>query len=89
MGYTHQIQSCIDTLSTTQRFSIYDLKKIYKSRTTKDWFYYEDIITYNERQKTILNLQNNSKVIYIIQNEYNNYLITGQSIWNQYLTQIP
>lgn len=47
------------------------------------------MITYIERQKTILNLQNNSKVICIIQNEYNNDLITEQSIWNQYLTQIP
>ena len=65
--------------------------KFIKTEQLKINFYYEDIITYIKRQKTILNLQNNSKLIYnqIIQNEYNNYLIIGQSIWNQYLTQNP
>ena len=34
----------------------------------------------------MLDLQNNSKYIYkqILQNEYEKYLIIGQSIWNQH-----
>ena len=65
--------------------------KFTKTEQPKINFYYEDIITYIKKQKTILNLQNNSKLVYnqTIQNEYNNYLIIGQSIWNRYLTQNP
>ena len=64
--------------------------KLIKTDRPKIQFYYEDIINYVKKQTHILNLQNNSKIIYkqIIQNQYNLYTLTGQAFWNQYLTQI-
>ena len=53
-----------------------------KTEQSQITFYYNDILTYIKKHNSILNLQNNCKIIYkqIIQNEYDKYLIIG----NQY-----
>ena len=52
-------------------------------------FYWKDIITYIKKQNSILDLQNNSRKSYkqILPNKYGQYLIIGQSIWDQYSPQ--
>ena len=52
-------------------------------------FYCKDIITYIKKQNSILDLQNNSRKSYkqILPNKYGQYLIIGQSIWDQYSPQ--
>ena len=54
-------------------------------------FYYEDIISYIKTQKSILDIQNNSKLIcyQILQHNYKKYQLIGQSIWNQFTKQNP
>ena len=53
-----------------------------KTEQSQITFYYNNILTYIKKHNSILNLQNNCKIIYkqIIQNEYDKYLIIG----NQY-----
>ena len=52
--------------------------KVIKIENPKIQFYYEDITNYIKKQRHILNLQNNSKIIHkqIIQNQYNSYTLS-------------
>ena len=61
--------------------------KYLKTKQPQITFYYNDTLTYIKKHNKILNFKNNSKIIHtkIIQNEYDKYLIIGQSIWNQYI----
>ena len=54
-------------------------------------FYVKDIITFIKKYPSILDIQRTSKTLYkeIIKLEYEAYNITGQSISDQYLLQIP
>ena len=54
-------------------------------------FNVEDIITFIKKHCSIINTQRNSKTLYqeIIRLEYDKYNIIGQSIWDQFLPQIP
>ena len=65
--------------------------KYLKTKQPQITFYYNDILTYIKKHNKILNFKNNSKIIHtkIIQNEYDKYLIIGQSIWNQYIQNNP
>ena len=65
--------------------------KYLKTEQPQITFYDNDILTYIKKHNKIINFQNNSKLLYkqIIQNEYDKYLIIGQSIWTQYLQNNP
>ena len=64
---------------------------ILKTGYPKITFYVKDIITFIKKHISILDIQRKSKTLYqeMIKLEYHTYNIPQQSIWDQYLLQIP
>ena len=64
---------------------------ILKTDQPRITFYFKDIITFIKKHPSILDVQQKSTTLYqeIIKLEYDSYTIIGQSVWDQYLPQIP
>ena len=72
-------------------FNYLKQNSITKTETPQLQFYHDDIINYLHKYKDTLKLKQNVKQIYkhTLKNEYKNYSIIGQSIWDQFKENIP
>ena len=72
-------------------FNYLKQNSITKTEQPQLQFYHDDIINYLHKYKDTLKLKQNVKQIYkhTFKNEYKNYSIIGQSIWDQFKENIP
>ena len=76
----YNLATILNRLHKEFRYKI--TNKYLKTKQPQITFYHHDILTYIKKHNKILNFQNIAKMIYrqIIQNEYDKYLMMGQSI---------
>ena len=85
----YYLATTLDKLHRNFRYLISN--NILKTDQPRITFYFKDIITFIKKHPSILDVQQKSTTLYqeIIKLEYDSYTIIGQSVWDQYLPQIP